>query len=164
VLATQNPVDLSGTYPLPDSQLDRFLLRLSMGYPDAAAERAMLAGEDRRQMISHTQAVFGTNDVLQLRQRVGAIHTSATLIAYVQRLLAESRRHPGIQAGLSPRAGLALLQVSRAIALLRGRAHVLPDDVQYVFPAVASHRLVTQADTEDRDTLALKILSVVAVD
>ena len=104
VIATQNPVDLAGTFALPDSQLDRFLLRLSMGYPDAAAERAMLAGEDRRQMISHTQAVFGTNDVLQLRQRVGAIHTSATLIAYVQRLLAESRRHPGIQAGLSPRA------------------------------------------------------------
>jgi len=164
VIATQNPVDLAGTFALPDSQLDRFLLRLSMGYPDAAAERAMLAGEDRRQLIAHTQAVFSTQDVLQLRQRATAIHASADLIAYVQRLLAESRRHPGVQAGLSPRAGLALLQVARAMALLRGRNHVLPDDVQYVFTAVASHRLVTQVDAGDRDALALKILAVVAVD
>lgn len=164
VIATQNPVDLAGTFALPDSQLDRFLLRLSMGYPDAAAERAMLAGEDRRQLIAHTQAVFSTQDVLALRQRAMAIHASAELIAYVQRLLAESRRHPGVQAGLSPRAGLALLQVARAMALLRGRLHVLPDDVQYVFTAVASHRLVTQTEAGDRDALARKILSMVAVD
>ena len=124
----------------------------------------MLAGEDRRQLIAHTKAVFATQDVLALRQRVTAIHASAELIAYVQRLLAESRRHPGVQAGLSPRAGLALLQVARAMALLRGRNHVLPDDVQYVFTAVASHRLATKVDAGDRAALALKILSVVAVD
>ena len=164
VIATQNPVDLSGTFPLPDSQLDRFLLRLSMGYPDAAAERAMLAGRDRRAMINETMPRLGADDVLALQKAVDGVHASEALLDYMQRLLLESRRHPGVRIGLSPRAGLALLRAARAHALLQGRAHVLPDDVQSLFVAVAAHRLVVEAEGGHRDALAASILGAVAVD
>ena len=109
VIATQNPVDLAGTYPLPDSQLDRFLLRLTLGYPGEDAERALLAGADRRVLIAQAPALLGTGDVLALRAAAAGVHASDALIAYVQALLARSRRHPGVRVGLSPRAGLALL-------------------------------------------------------
>jgi MoxR-like ATPase len=164
VIATQNPVDLSGTFPLPDSQMDRFLLRLSMGYPDAEAERAMLAGRDRRLMINETMPRLGSDDVLALQKAVDGVHASDALLDYVQRLLVESRRHAGVRVGLSPRAGLALLRGARAHALLLGRAHVLPDDVQALFAAVAAHRLVADAEGDRRDALAASILGAVAVD
>jgi len=164
VIATQNPVDLSGTYPLPDSQLDRFLLRLHLGYPPEDAERALLAGADRRDLIARSQAVLGADDVRALREAVLGIHASEALIDYVQRLLARSRHHPGVRVGLSPRAGLALLRAARAHALLRGRAHVLPEDVQTLFVAVAAHRLTADADGGDGKSLAEAILRAVAVD
>lgn len=164
VIATQNPVDLSGTFPLPDSQLDRFLLRLSMGYPNPEAERAMLAGRDRRAMIDEALPKLGSEDVLALQQAVDGVHASDALLDYVQRLLIESRRHPGVRVGLSPRAGLALLRGARAHALLLGRAHVLPDDVQALFGPVAAHRLVADIESDRRDTLAAAILGAVAVD
>ena len=164
VIATQNPVDLSGTFPLPDSQLDRFLLRLSMGYPDAEAERAMLAGRDRRIMINETMPRLGADDVQALQKAVEGVHVSEALLDYVQRLLAESRRQPGVRVGLSPRAGLALLRGARAHALLLGRAHVLPDDVQALFVAVAAHRLVVEAETGDGERAARALLAAVAVD
>ncbi len=164
VIATQNPVDLSGTFPLPDSQLDRFLLRLSMGYPDAAAERAMLAGRDRRAMIDETTPHLGADAVLALQKAVDGVHASEALLDYVQRLLVESRRHAGVRVGLSPRAGLALLRGARARALLLGRAHVLPDDVQALFAPVAAHRLVADTEGDPRDALAASILRAVAVD
>jgi MoxR-like ATPase len=164
VIATQNPVDLSGTYPLPDSQLDRFLLRLHLGYPPEDAERALLAGEDRRDMIANSTPALGAEDVRALRRAVAEVHASDALVGYVQRLLARSRHHPGVRVGLSPRAGLALLRAARAHALLLGRAHVLPEDVQALFVAVAAHRLVADADGGDGAALAKSILHAVAVD
>ncbi|SDY47727.1 MoxR-like ATPase [Lysobacter sp. yr284] len=162
VIATQNPVDLSGTYPLPDSQLDRFLLRLQLGYPDEAAERDLLAGADRRHLIAQARALLSAPDVQAIRRAVDAVHASEALIAYVQALLARSRKHPGVRVGLSPRAGLALLRAARAYALLLGRGHVVPEDVQALFAAVATHRLVAEADAAA--DLAKSILYAVAVD
>jgi MoxR-like ATPase len=164
VIATQNPVDLAGTYPLPDSQLDRFLLRLALGYPGEAAERDLLAGVDRRDLISQTMPLLGTADVIAARQAVLRIHASEALVAYVQALLARSRKHPGIRVGLSPRAGLALLRAARAYALLLGRSHVLPEDVQALFGVVAAHRLVADAQAGSDASLAKAILHAVPVD
>ncbi|MFC3551229.1 AAA family ATPase [Lysobacter cavernae] len=164
VIATQNPVDLAGTYPLPDSQLDRFLLRLALGYPGEAAERDLLAGADRRDLIAQTLPLLGSEDVLAARRAVTAVHASEALIGYVQALLARSRRHPGVRVGLSPRAGLALLRAARAYALLLGRNHVLPEDVQALFPAVAAHRLVAEVDASKDAALAKAILHAVPVD
>ncbi|HEX4853722.1 MoxR family ATPase [Arenimonas sp.] len=164
VVATQNPVDLAGTFPLPDSQMDRFLIRLRLGYPDAAAEREMLAGEDRRDLIAQSLPLLGSDQLLALRGAVDHLHASPALVNYVQALLQESRRHPGVQVGLSPRAGLGLLRGARAHALLDGRSHVLPEDVQALFAHVAAHRLVPESESEGRDALADGILRTVAVD
>ena len=164
VMATQNPADLAGTFPLPDSQLDRFLLRLKLGYPDADAEREMLAGGDRRDLVARAMPQLTSEDLAVLRANVAQVHTSEALIAYVQALLAESRRHRGVRVGLSPRAGLALLQGARAHALIAGRAHALPEDVQALFVEVAAHRLVPEAEASSREYLAGSILKAVAVD
>ena len=163
VIATQNPADLSGTYPLPDSQLDRFLLRLALGYPDPRTERALLAGSDRRDLIAAAAPLLDADGILALRRHVLGIHASEALVAYVQALLQRSRQHPGVRVGLSPRAGLALLRAARAHALLLGRDHVVPEDVQALFAAVAEHRLVGEADTSTA-ALAKDILHAVAVD
>lgn len=164
VIATQNPVDLAGTFPLPDSQLDRFLLRLRLGYPDAGAERAMLAGSDRRDLIARIMPLLDADSLVALRQDTQRILASEALVGYVQALMAESRRHPGVRVGLSPRAGLALLRGARALALLRDRVHVLPEDVQDLFAETAAHRLVPEAEAQDRDRLAEAILAAVPVD
>ena len=164
VIATQNPVDLAGTYPLPDSQLDRFLLRLNLGYPGAEAERALLTGEDRRDLIAKTLPALSSEEVLQLRHAVEGVHASDALIGYVQALLTRSRQHPGVRVGLSPRAGLALLRAARAYALLLGRNHVLPDDVQALFGPIAAHRLIAEAEAGNGAALAKSILLAVPVD
>ena len=163
VIATQNPVDLAGTYPLPDSQLDRFLLRLALGYPDESAERALLAGSDRRDLIAQAAPLLDAQRVIALRRMVLEVHASEPLIAYVQALVGRSRKHPGVRVGLSPRAGIALLRAARAHALLLGRSHAIPEDVQALFAAVAEHRLVGEADTAAA-TLAKAILHAVPVD
>ena len=163
VIATQNPVDLAGTYPLPDSQLDRFLLRLALGYPDESAERALLAGSDRRDLIAQAAPLLDAQRVIALRRMVLEVHASEPLIAYVQALVGRSRKHPGVRVGLSPRAGLALLRAARAHALLLGRSHAIPEDMQALFAAVAEHRLVGEADTAAA-TLAKAILHAVPVD
>ncbi len=164
VIATQNPVDLSGTFPLPDSQLDRFLLRLTLGYPDAATERALLAGGSRRELIAQALPSLSEADIRALRTAVEQVHASDALVDYVQRLLARSRQQPGVRVGLSPRAGIALLRAARAHALLAGRNHVLPDDVQALFVAVAAHRLVAEAESSSGPALAQAILHGVQVD
>lgn len=164
VIATQNPVDLAGTYPLPDSQLDRFLLRLTLGYPNAESERALLAGTDRRELIAQASPLLSDTDVLQLRVAVNEVHASDALVDYVQALLTRSRQQPGVRVGLSPRAGIALLRAARAYALLLGRQHVLPEDVQALFGAVAAHRLVAEAEASSTHALAKSILHSVAVD
>ncbi|WP_282270722.1 MoxR family ATPase [Stenotrophomonas sp. PS02298] len=164
VIATQNPVDMSGTFPLPDSQLDRFLLRLTLGYPNADAERALLAGEDRRDLIARVTPCLSEQDIRILREAVGQVHASDALIDYVQALITRSRQHPGVRVGLSPRAGIALLRAAKAHALLLGRQHVIPEDVQALFIAVAGHRLVAEAEASSGPTLARTLLHSVQVD
>lgn len=159
VVATQNPLDFAGTWPLPDSQLDRFMLRMNLGYPDREAERAMLGAADRRDLIDQLSPCLGPAQILQLRRSCAAVLASPALIEYVQALLAASRTHPEIRIGLSPRAGLAVLAASRAHALLAGRTHALPEDVQAVFPFVAAHRLAPGSGARvDRDTLVMQLL------
>ena len=165
VIATQNPVDFAGTFPLPDSQLDRFLLRIGLGYPDPAAEREMLTTPDRRILLQQLEARLDADALMSLRNDVDAVQASPALVDYLQALLAATRRHARIRVGLSPRAGLALLRAARAWALLDGRHHCLPEDVQAVFAAVSAHRLVPAADAGvDRDALARQVLDTVPVD
>lgn len=141
VIATQNPDTQIGTFPLPESQLDRFLMCIELGYPDPEAELALLRGEDRRQMLREMQPVLLPQQLLSLQREVPKVHASDALLAYVQALLAHSRGCGRYRVGLSPRAGLGLLRAAQAWALLHGRDAVLPEDLQTVFPAVASHRL-----------------------
>ncbi len=165
VIATQNPVDLAGTFPLPDSQLDRFLMRLGLGYPDPAAEREMLASPDRRKLLEQLAPRLNAASVLELRRVIDEVVCSPALVNYVQALLAATRQHARIRVGLSPRAGLSLLRAARAIAFLSGRAYALPDDVRQVFVAVAAHRLVPSPDAgATREALAALVLEHVAVD
>ncbi|NWN91463.1 AAA family ATPase [Marinobacter adhaerens] len=141
VIATQNPTEQGGTHPLPESQLDRFLMRLHLGYPDPRAERELLEGEDRQIMTNRLSTLLSESDLMQLQANVRQVNASPALLDYLQRLLEQSRRMPGLLYGLSPRAGLGLLRAAKAWALMEGRQHVLPDDIQAVFPAVAGHRL-----------------------
>ena len=163
VVATQNPLDLSGTFPLPDSQLDRFMLRLSLDYPDAAAERALLTGSDRRELLTQLSPQLDGAALLSLHQQSQTITASTALLDYLQALLAASRRHSEIRVGLSPRAGLALLSAARAWALLCGRSHVLPEDIQVLFVPLAAHRLLPTRGANGI-TLARQLLAEVAVD
>ena len=141
VIATQNPLDLVGTYPLPDSQLDRFLLSFSLGYPDPAAERELLTTEDRARLLERATALLSPGDVRDLQADCEAVHVSESLLDYVQALLKETRDERWFEIGLSPRAGLALLRASRAWAYLENRDYVMPEDVKTVFPGLARHRL-----------------------
>lgn len=141
VIATQNPSHQIGTFPLPESQLDRFLLRIELGYPDPASERELLAGADRRSLVASLAPCLTPDQLLNLQNAARQIHAAASLIDYVQALAAYTRSAPDWQAGLSPRAALALLAVARAWALLDGRDHVRPEDVQAVLPGVIGHRL-----------------------
>nr|WP_232225004.1 AAA family ATPase [Acidihalobacter ferrooxydans] len=142
VIATQNPVQQLGTYPLPESQLDRFLMRISLGYPDAAAERILLAGRDRRDLLSELTPSINAGTLRGLQHAAEAVHAAAPLLDYVQALLAATRTDPRLRLGLSPRAGLGLLRAARGLALLRGRDYLVPEDIQAVFPAIAGHRLL----------------------
>jgi MoxR-like ATPase len=162
VVATQNPLDLNGTFPLPDSQLDRFMLRVSLDYPDAAAERALLVGSDRRDLLAQLEPQLDGPSLSALQHETQTVNASAALLDYLQALLAASRKHPDIRVGLSPRAGLALLSAARVWAWLTGRGHVIPEDIQALFVALAAHRLVP-ARGATGDTLARSLLAEVAV-
>ena len=141
VIATQNPAHQVGTFPLPESQLDRFLMCLSLGYPDAAAERALLMGEDRRALLRELQPAMNPAELQDARGALRGIHASSALIDYVQALAQASRGGALFAEGLSPRAAIALLQAGRAWAALEGRDHVLPEDIQAVLVPVCAHRL-----------------------
>jgi MoxR-like ATPase len=141
VVATQNPLDLAGTFPLPESQLDRFLLSLSLGYPDPTAERELLTTEDRSRMLDKTTSLLTSEDIKALQSDCEKIHISDSLLDYVQALLKETRDDRWFETGLSPRAGLYLLRASRAYAFLENRDHVIPEDVKIIFPGLARHRL-----------------------
>ena len=141
VIATQNPAHQVGTFPLPESQLDRFLMCLSLGYPDPAAERALLLGEDRRTMLRTLEAATSPAELMEAQAALRRIHASSSLVDYVQALAQASRQGTLFAEGLSPRATLALLQAGRAWAALEGRDHVLPEDIQAVLVPVCAHRL-----------------------
>lgn len=141
VIATQNPHDQQGTYALPESQLDRFLMRISLGYPDRASERALLAGRDRRELVETLPALLNAAELLELQRQVQTIHAADPLLDYLQDLLAATRSGRWFAQGLSPRAGMAVLRVAKAHALLAGRNYVAPDDVRAILPQTIAHRL-----------------------
>jgi len=159
VVATQNPRSQIGTFGLPESQLDRFLMRISLGYPDPAAERQLLAGGDRRQLLKEVPARIDAATLLAWQTHVDRIHVAPALLDYVQALLAATRASPHWELGLSPRAGLALLRAARAWAMVDGRAQVVPEDVQAVLPSVAGHRL-TWLDGDNADPIGELVKSV----
>ncbi len=142
VIATQNPSYQVGTFPLPESQLDRFLMRVHLGYPDNEAERALLQGQDRRDLLQGLQPSMNAGDLIELQHRAQQVHTSSALLDYVQALVTHTRRVSDYVKGLAPRAALALLHAARAWALMSGRGHVVPEDVQAILPGVVGHRLV----------------------
>lgn len=162
VIATQNPQSQAGTFPLPESQLDRFLLRLSLGYPEPAAERVLLKGRNGRVLLASMQPVLNGNRLKALQSLVPQVKMTDTLLDYVQRLIACTRKTEVCHLGLSPRGALALVKSAQAWALLQGRAHVLPEDVQAVFVAVAGHRIIGRQDAQG-EQLARQILGKVDV-
>lgn len=166
VIATQNPSHQIGTYPLPESQLDRFLMRLELGYPDAQAERALLNGSDRRALLAGLKPHIGPDDLSQMQREVQEIHAAPALLDYLQALLNHTRQAPEFAHGLSPRAGLALLQGARAWAYMDGRKMVLPEDLQAVMPAIVAHRLAATGANNSNVSgarLAEQLLQQVAI-
>jgi len=165
VIATQNPLHQIGTFPLPESQLDRFLMRIQMGYPDAQAERGLLSGVDRREIIAHLSPQMESAELLELQQRVKQVFVSPALLDYLQAILRYTREAARYTHGLSPRAGLALLSAARAWALLDEREAVIPEDVQAVLSGVVSHRLqaVGEYQKQNSDTLARELIEAVAI-
>jgi MoxR-like ATPase len=147
VIATQNPLDQLGTYALPESQLDRFLMRISLGYPDRLAERELLAGNDRRDMVDRLPALLSRAELQLLQEQVLAVHAAGPLLDYVQDLIAATRSGKWFLQGLSPRAGIAVVRAAKAQALLSGRDYVAPDDVQAVLPQTIAHRLIPVGDS-----------------
>ncbi|MBA4284524.1 MAG: AAA family ATPase [Xanthomonadaceae bacterium] len=162
VIATQNPGEQIGTYPLPESQLDRFLMRLSLGYPAAAAERALLIEPERRDLLAGLPPVLTAARLCELQAEVRRVRTAPALVDYLLALVRASREHRALRHGLSPRAGLALKHAAQAWALLEGRHGVIPEDLQAVFTAVAAHRL-SVAERADAQVVAAEIVASVAV-
>ncbi len=165
VIATQNPSHQIGTFPLPESQLDRFLMRIELGYPGPEAERALLRGENRRDLLERIQPCMQPAELLALQRESQQVHVSDALLDYVQALISHTRRSADYVSGLSPRAGLALAQAARAWALLDARKHVVPEDVQAVLPGVVGHRLsptgvAREAAATSKDIAARLIASV----
>ncbi len=164
VIATQNPVEQLGTHPLPESQLDRFALRVSLGYPDAHAERALLKGQDKRIELQAIQPLMGLDEWRGWQARVDAIHVADALLDYLQALIAATRSPRWCVQGLSPRAALSLLRLSRARALLQGRQHVSPEDLQALWvPAVAHRMVVANASAGDASQQAQALLDATPV-
>ncbi len=142
VIGTQNPLDQAGTFPLPESQLDRFMMKLKLGYPDQKAERQLLSGESRYKLLKTLRPAMNINDVLKLQSNIEAVHISDSLLDYVQRLINATRDNSRFVYGLSPRAALSLLKAARAWGYIAGRDYVEPADIKQVFSAVSNHRLV----------------------
>lgn len=158
VLATQNPIEYEGTFPLPEAQLDRFLMRLSVGYPAFADEKALLTHLQREHPINSLQAVADGSQLLEFQKEVWEVHVDDTLQDYIIRLVSATRSHPDLALGASPRASLALFKASQALAALRGRDHVLPDDIKYLEPMTLSHRLIVTSEAELRGHSAVAIV------
>lgn len=165
VIATQNPADQIGTFPLPESQLDRFLMRLELGYPNEENERELITGEDRRSMLDEVEAATSPDELQQLQQSAAQVHMSEPLVDYVQALVRQTRESPDIDIGLSPRGALALVAAARAHAFVEHHSGVYPDDIQAVFAAVAGHRLKPAGNTTFRSATELcqHVLDSVAI-
>jgi len=165
VVATQNPADQIGTFPLPESQLDRFLMRLELGYPNAENERELLVGEDRRTMLEEVSAELTPSALQELQRAVSKVHMSDSLVDYIQELVRLTRESPDIEIGLSPRGALALAAAGKAHAFVHNHSGVYPDDIQAVFAAVAGHRLKSVGNTSYRSAAELcqHVLDTVAI-
>ncbi len=163
VIATQNPMYQAGTYPLPESQLDRFLMQITIGYPTHQAERQLLEGKNPREKLRTLHALLDVDTWSVLRNRVSEIQTSGSVLDYVQRLIDYTRNSGECQWGLSPRAALGLMQAARAWAFLHRRTHILPEDIQAVFAAVVTHRLSNQMRGTTQIDPATRILNKVDV-
>lgn len=161
VIATQNPSHQIGTFPLPESQLDRFLMRIELGYPDKRAERKLLVGRHRYSLIEELSVQLEPKQLANIQQQVKEVHASSALLDYLQDLIAYTRESTDYHCGLSPRAGLALLTAAKAWAYMDGRNAVLPDDIQAVLPSVAGHRL--RSGSTDSDSIVAPLLNNVAV-
>lgn len=158
VLATQNPIEYEGTFPLPEAQLDRFLIRISVGYPSITEEKQILVNLRREHPITQIKQVVDGERLLDYQQKIWDIHVDETLSDYIVRLVEATRRHTDLILGASPRASLALYKTAQALAALRGRDHVLPDDIQYLVPATLSHRLIMKPEAELRGRTGRVIL------
>jgi MoxR-like ATPase len=163
VIATQNPTEQVGTFPLPESQLDRFLMRIELGYPDRAAERALLSGTDRRDLLANLDPCMNPAELVELQAQAQQVHVAPALLDYVQALVEHTRRAQEFTAGLSPRAALAILHSARAWALIEGRDKVIPEDVQAVLPGVAGHRLRAANDAARRIDLGAALIAAVPI-
>jgi len=163
VIATQNPQQQIGTFPLPESQLDRFLLRVQLGYPDAKAERDLLQGIDRRDLLAQIKPVLNAEQLIAAQTAIQSIQVAPALLDYIQALLAETRENQQYTCGLSPRAALGLVQACKAYAWLDGRKMVIPDDVQQIFPALAGHRLILRLSGRSDPDSAKQILKHIAI-
>ena len=165
VIATQNPVYQIGTYPLPESQLDRFLMRIELGYPDAALERQLLMGQDRRDLLATLAPTLSPQQLLLMQTMVPKVHASDALLDYVQAIVRYSRESPQFEAGISPRAAIGLLRAAQAWALIHGHAGVVPEDVQAVLTAVIGHRLKPRDDAsvQTASQIGEHVLTAVAV-
>jgi len=165
VIATQNPADQIGTFPLPESQLDRFLMRLELGYPNEDNERELITGEDRRTMLDDVDAIASADILLKLQKSAAAMHMSDPLVDYVQALVRQTRESPDIDIGLSPRGALALVAAAKAHAFVEHHSGVYPDDIQAVFAAIAGHRLKPAGNTTYRTAAELckHVLDSVAI-
>ena len=164
VIGTQNPLDQSGTFPLPESQLDRFMMKIQIGYPDADAERALLSGENPRDKMARIQPSMSLERFRQIQQMVDQIHCSEALLNYVQNLI-QATRNPGVFVyGLSPRAGLAIIRAGKTWAMMNGREHIEPGDIQAIFAAVAEHRLTaTEQHSKPIMTMVEDLLEAVPI-
>jgi MoxR-like ATPase len=163
VIATQNPSEQVGTFPLPESQLDRFMMRIELGYPDREAERALLSGIDRRELLAALEPCLSSAELLELQASVQRVHAAPALLDYVQAIVEHTRRSPEFAAGLSPRAALALLHCAQAWALIEGRDKVIPEDVQAILPGVAAHRLRPAHDTTRHMDAGAMLLAAVPI-
>jgi MoxR-like ATPase len=163
VIATQNPSEQVGTFPLPESQLDRFTMRIELGYPDRNAERALLSGTDRRDLLATLDPCMTPAELVELQAAVQKVHIAPALLDYVQAIVEHTRRSPLYVTGLSPRAALALVHTARAWALLEGRDKVIPEDVQAILPGVAAHRLHPAHDQARRVDVGAQLLSAVPI-
>ena len=164
VIATQNPTEQIGTFPLPESQLDRFLLRISMGYPNREAELSLLSGEDRRQMINSLQPLITPEKLIALTHMVEQIHVSKKVLEYLHSILEYTRNSEKYQTGLSTRAGLGLLRAAQAWALIQGEDKVLPGDIQQVLPALVGHRLVPHTGAMSSNRIGEELINEIPVD